>query len=145
MTNDKLPEEIIEQIESELGKLSGQLEVGNDYKNGYCLGVDRGYTAGATAWAPWYIKHMAIESELHGVRAENERLKDAAIMFCNKFNVSQTTVAEMVDFLSDIAVSDCDTEVVNYSRPKHSTECRACKAKTILQQFKDGKEMENEL
>lgn len=43
----------------------------------------------------------------------------------------------MADALNEIAESNCDYEDVNFKK-LHSTECRACKARELLQQFKDG-------
>lgn len=171
--NDKLPEDIRVQIWSEAkayAKKHGRKEVGY-----YSLN----YEAGATAWAPWFVKHSAIESELHGVRAENERFKKEAeqlrqwkkeatellapildygqgraplgksitefvLKRVKKYDELKDQARRMADALEEIADSNCDYESTGYVKSKHSTECNACKAKTALQQFKDGgKEVEN--
>lgn len=156
MTPDKLPEEIQQEvIDNSLTYLAslytdgyvkeryldGTLSIPHEWK-----AIRKSYEEGAAAWAPWFVKHNSIQSELHGVRAENERLKkelknaqDAAIMFCNKHNVSQTVIAEAFDFLNEIAEESCDHESVNFNKPVHSPDCRACKVREFLQQFKDGK------
>lgn len=83
--------------------------------------------------------------EIMQLQEELKNAKDAAVMFCNKFNVSQTMVAEVVDLLSEIADTSCDYESVNFDKPVHSPDCRACKARKFMKQFKDGKGKEVEL
>lgn len=50
----------------------------------------------------------------------------------------------LADFLNEIAEESCDYESTNFAKALHSPECRACKAKEVLQQWKGEKEVENE-
>ena len=111
----KLPKEIKAQIESE-AKKAAIIVIYNEYDAGpvssarTALGsrIDpiqkEFYIKGATAWAPWFVKHNAIESELVGVRAENERLKGWKVKYDElqaefidlgrRYNTAQATLLE---------------------------------------------------
>lgn len=114
MTNNKLPEAMQDQIKRTAKHLSGHSpdEDTTPFKKGFYSG----YLSGATAWAPWKVKHNELQAQAQ----------------C------------MADALEEIAQSNCDYESTNYARALHMPNCRACKAKEVLQQFKDGKEVGEE-
>lgn len=130
MANDKLPEDIIKQIEHEASKANEHLKEGNDYQAGYSRGIEDGYEQGATAWAQWKVRHDELHSELHETKQQADNLRIAYDELARKTQL-------MAEALEEIAESDCDYENINFKQ-RHSLECRACKAKELLQQFKEG-------
>jgi chromosome segregation ATPase len=65
-SKSEFPQEIVDMINNEAKSYS-------EYASQVSPHI--AYTRGATAWAQWLVKYDAIESELHGVRAENVRLQ----------------------------------------------------------------------
>jgi predicted RNase H-like nuclease (RuvC/YqgF family) len=73
--NTQLPAEVVKQISAKAKEIANALPIKCDGDVIYKVGYEEGHAAGATAWAPWFVKHNVIESELVGVRAENVRLQ----------------------------------------------------------------------
>lgn len=145
MTNDKLPEDIQRQIEHEASKANEHLKEGNDYQCGYSKGIEYGYEQGATAWAPWKVRFDELNIENEKLNESCNKLFKQNCLFNNEIvdlkNERQQLMEQaqcMADALEEMAESNCDYESTNYAKALHSPECRACKAKELLQQFKDG-------
>lgn len=127
MTPDKLPHRIELKINREA----------DDYRDA-CPNVAPhiAYNAGATAWAPWKVKHVAIESELHGVRAENERLKK-----------SITHLMDVFKMITNMPVPATEEEYMSwfvYVKNMAGGAISEWEAEKYVKQFKDGKGVENE-
>lgn len=71
MTNDKLPEEMQEQIESEADVATKEFikEFNIPHREGY---YTRGHIDGATAWAPWKVKYNEAKKLLDEVFRKHE-------------------------------------------------------------------------
>lgn len=126
MTNDKLPDEIIEQIKKEAQAFT----IKGD-ESPYCS-----YEAGATAWAHWKVKYDELSAENSVLRQKNIQI-ESRLSVCEKEvydNRSErvqllTQAHRMADALEAIG-NGCAT-------PQYI-------ANKALQQFKDGtKEVEN--
>lgn len=44
----------------------------------------------------------------------------------------------LIEILTEISESHCDYIITNYAKALHSTECRACKAKEALANYKEA-------
>lgn len=69
-----------------------------------------------------------------------ESLTEKAI----KYNELQARAQRIADALEEMAEDSCDYDSVDFAETIHSPNCRACKARELVQQFKDGKEVGNE-
>lgn len=156
--NDKLPVDVRKNIWAEAERYAEEKvrAVNEEHFNVY-----NAHIAGATAWAPWFVKHNAIQSELHGVRAENDRLKEwkvkhdelqAAIddkidkALHAERNAIQAKITEMeigylkqaqrmadaLEFIANSPVSANEREMVSWILTARAL------AVEQLQQFKDG-------
>lgn len=113
--NDKLPETTNEQIKSEAKDIAGKMPVKCDGDVIYKVGYEEGYIAGATAWAPWKVKHEELQMQA-------QRMADA--------------LEELVELKR---MSDEEPLSLDYLKRKALAWEAARKA---IQQFKDGKEVE---
>jgi hypothetical protein len=117
---NKLPEEIKQQIEAKAKKAAMIVEFG-EYDSGPASSARMAQTSridpiqkefyinGATEWAKWFVKCRAIESELHGVRAENERLKVSNAQLkarCDKMEAAITKVIGRIEHVNDTITND---------------------------------------
>jgi hypothetical protein len=115
----KLPEEIINEIKAKATAEYGDI-------HGFAA-----YTKGATEWAQWKVKYDEERKERVHLDKENDILKVA-------YQQLKERSEKMEVALKDIAESSCDYESDNWGKPRHSAECRACKAKEALR--KEGRE-----
>jgi hypothetical protein len=109
---NKLPEEVYNKVLADAREYSDQRK------------LQVAHYDGAVNWAPWYVKYAALESELYGVRAENERLR----VRCDK----------MADKLEEIIVVHKKYHDLNGDNPAANhlmniaLETILCKADAIL-------------
>lgn len=101
-----------------------------------------GYIAGATAWAQWKVKHEELLAQTNLSLAIQRQCTTDAQNRCERMirqrNDMQSMAQRMADALEEIAEGSHDYESTNYAKRLHMPNCRACKAKEVLQQFKDG-------
>lgn len=148
MTNDKLPEDIQKQIIADAKRIKRTLIRKTDGDVIYIEGYGEGYVGGATAWAPWKVKHEELLAQTNLSLAIQRQCTTDAQNRCERMirqrNDMQSMAQRMADALEEIAEGSHDYESTNYAKRLHMPNCRACKAKEALQQFKDGgKEVEN--
>lgn len=129
-TNDKLPEEIQEQIktEAEAHKKKPHYRGGAPLSVSPQLYLKLGYEAGATAWAPWKVKHDEERKQRVHLDKENDLLKA-------NYQELQAQSQRMASLLMELLEAYGD----------HLTDHYIIRIGQALQQFKDGKGKDAEL
>lgn len=128
--NDKLLEEIREQIKIEAEEYKKKPH----YRGGEPLSVSPqlylkiGYIAGATAWAPWKVKHDELKTLLDKQLTTQQELLKAA-------EVSQALLQYMADALEALLNVMPKGDSLRYFHAKE----KVIAGRQLLQQFKDGK------
>lgn len=102
----KLPEEVYNKVMADAREYSDQRK------------LQVAHYDGAANWAPWYVKYAALESEIYGVRAENERLKGWKVKHddlnerCEKMDVAIGKVIGRIAHINDTITNDV-VEILN--------------------------------
>lgn len=161
--NDKLPEELQKQIQKQseeaMSKMDGMIKRGvtEESRGHFLTGYQEGYAEGATAWAPWRVKHDQLEATIDdkidkALHAERNKIQA-------KVTASEVTWAKECQSLKDQAQRMADAltgcigtiifwyEVLSNTEGFGVMEAEYLEAKnqsikrieTALQQFKDGK------
>jgi hypothetical protein len=143
-SNTQLPAEVVEQIATQ-----GEI-FANKYLNGkvntHEFGLlEEAWSAGATEYA---TKLHTLQIEFNNIRQANKRWEESFNIAQRGYDTAYKDLEKLKErcdkmeaALKEIAESNCDQEVINYSRPLHSADCRACKAKLALAW--KGKEVES--
>jgi hypothetical protein len=84
--NTQFPAEVVKKIDQDAEYVAA-LHFHPHYSQDANTACRICYRTGAKEYAQWYVKSTALESELHGVRAENERLKKSMIHLMDVFKI----------------------------------------------------------
>ncbi|HEX6431807.1 MAG TPA: hypothetical protein VF008_29150 [Niastella sp.] len=126
---NELSKSVMDQIKADAKMRTGYDE-NADHKP-YDKGMYHGFVSGAAIYTDkaQELIDEALHKERNAIQAKMTQMEAGYLK----------QIQCMADALEAFAESSCDYESVNFGKPVHSPECRACKARELVQQFKDGK------
>lgn len=136
MTNDKLPVDeltvqFLESISNEADEVTN--EKANGRSTAYKYGYRDGYFIGATAWAPWKVRHDELQLKYDAVSV----MLDTGAQNYDNLKQEAQRMADALDELIELKrMKDELGKTTNYLTRQPAAWKRATEE---LQQFKDGK------